>query len=210
MRKVIYALLFFLGHGAFAQQPVKVACVGNSITEGPGRKHRDSYPMQLQRKLGDAYLVKNLGVGARTLMKKGDFPFWREPQFKQAMVFKPDILIIKLGTNDSKPQNWIHKENFITDYVEMVEILKNNMPENGKIYLCLPAPVFEDNYGITEKVIVNEMTPMIRDVAKKTESEIIDLHEALKPYGELFPDGVHPNREGAGVLADAIKRHIQR
>ncbi|MFO7825103.1 MAG: GDSL-type esterase/lipase family protein [Cyclobacterium sp.] len=209
MRKIIYALFLLLGHGAFAQQPVKVACVGNSITEGPGRNHPDSYPLQLQKKLGNAYLVKNFGVSARTLLKKGDFPFWNEPQFEQAKAFEPDILVIKLGTNDSKPQNWVHKSSFLEDYVAMIDTYKKHMPDNGKIYLCLPVPVFEDNYGITEKIIVEEMVPLIREAARKTGTTVIDLHTALEPYISLFPDGVHPNKKGAKILAETIAENIQ-
>ncbi|WP_439482075.1 GDSL-type esterase/lipase family protein [Cyclobacterium plantarum] len=209
MRKIIYALFLLLGHGAFAQQPVKVACVGNSITEGPGRNHPDSYPLQLQKKLGKAYLVKNFGVSARTLMKKGDFPFWNEPQFEQVKEFEPDILVVKLGTNDSKPHNWIHKESFIEDYVAMIETYKKHMPASGKIYICLPVPVFEDNYGITEKIIVEEMVPLIKEVAMKTGSMVIDLHSALAPHAELFPDGVHPNKKGAKILAHTVAQNIK-
>jgi len=209
MRKIIYALFLLLGHGAFAQQPVKVACVGNSITEGPGRSHPDSYPLQLQKKLGNAYLVKNFGVSARTLLKKGDFPFWNEPQFEQVKVFQPDILVIKLGTNDSKSQNWVHKSSFLEDYVALIDTYKKHMPDNGKIYLCLPVPVFDNNYGITEKIIVEEMVPLIREAARKTGATVIDLHVALKPHINLFPDGVHPNKNGAKILAETIAENIQ-
>lgn len=209
MRKIIYALFLLLAQGAFAQQPVKVACVGNSITEGPGRNHPDSYPLQLQKKLGKAYLVKNFGVSARTLMKKGDFPFWNEPQFEQANAFEPDILVIKLGTNDSKPQNWIHKESFTEDYVAMIETFKKNMPEGGRIYICLPVPVFEDNYGITEKIIVEEMVPLIKEAAMKTGATVIDLHSALAAHAKLFPDGVHPNKKGARILAETVAENIR-
>ena len=39
---------------AVAQEPVKVACIGNSITYGSGIDNREqnSYPAQLQRMLG--------------------------------------------------------------------------------------------------------------------------------------------------------------
>ncbi|MBN1559648.1 hypothetical protein JW998_05320, partial [candidate division KSB1 bacterium] len=40
-----------------AQEPAKVACVGNSITYGAGIADQvnDSYPAQLQKLLGDGY-----------------------------------------------------------------------------------------------------------------------------------------------------------
>ncbi|WP_375585029.1 GDSL-type esterase/lipase family protein [Cyclobacterium xiamenense] len=210
MKKIICALLLFWSQEGSAQQHlVKIACVGNSITEGPGRNHPDSYPLQLQKLLGKNYEVKNFGVSARTLLKKGDFPYWNEPQFEQVQAYAPDILILLLGTNDSKPQNWAYKESFLEDYLEMISVIKSRMPQQGKIFLCLPVPVFEDNWGITEKVIVEEMTPLIREAAKRTGAGLIDLHLPLKPYGKHFPDGVHPNKHGATImaqrLADAIR-----
>lgn len=209
MKKIICAIFMLWGQGTYAQQPVKIACVGNSITEGPGRNHPDSYPLQLQKMLGKGYQVKNFGVSARTLLKTGDFPYWNEPQFQQVKKFQPDILIIKLGTNDSKPQNWAHKNAFLDDYVEMIRIFKEHMPDEGKVLLCLPAPVFEDNWGITEQVIVEEMIPLIREAARRTGAEIIDLHDSLESYAPLFPDGVHPDKEGAKMLAGTVANAIQ-
>ena len=210
MKKIICALLLLWSQEGSAQQPsVKVACVGNSITEGPGRNHPDSYPSQLQKILGKDYQVTNFGVSARTLLKKGDFPYWNEPQFEQVQAFAPDILILLLGTNDSKPQNWAYKDSFLEDYVEMISAIKRHMPEQGKIFLCLPVPVFDDNWGITEKVIVEEMTPLIREAAKRTGAVVIDLHLPLEPHGRHFPDGVHPNKAGAKIMAQTLAKAIR-
>lgn len=108
MKKLITCtVVFFISiFAVFGQiKPIKVACLGNSITQGPGRDHEDSYPLQLQDILGEKFKVENFGVSGRTLLKKGDFPYWNEPQLDEVKVFSPDILVIKLGTNDSKPQN---------------------------------------------------------------------------------------------------------
>ena len=90
---------------------VRVACVGNSITYGAGIKNRshDSYPSVLGRLLGDKYWVKNFGVSARTMLNKGDRPYMKEQAYQQALAFNPNIVVIKLGTNDSKSFNWVHK-----------------------------------------------------------------------------------------------------
>ena len=87
---------------------VRVACIGNSITDGHGIDMATAYgyPALLQKKLGSDYWVKNFGVSGRTMLNKGDFPYMNEVAWKDALAFKPDIVIIKLGTNDSKPQNW--------------------------------------------------------------------------------------------------------
>lgn len=54
--------------------PVRVACVGDSITFGTGADPGKSYPSQLQALLGSGWQVKNFGVGGRTLLRKGGPP----------------------------------------------------------------------------------------------------------------------------------------
>jgi acyl-CoA thioesterase-1 len=193
-----------------AQEPIRVACVGNSITQGPGRDNMNSYPLMMQKLLGDGYEVKNFGVSGSTLLKKGDLPYWEQAQFQEARAFKPDILVIKLGTNDSKPQNWAYKEDFLSDYQDMVAAFKEVMPEGGLIYLCLPVPVFEDNWGITESIIVKEMAPQIKKVARNAKASLIDLRKPFLKKKGLFPDGVHPNAEGNAQMAEIIAEQIRR
>lgn len=210
MKKWMFALLILLGVESLAQNPdgIRVACVGNSITEGPGRNNKNSYPLMMQKLLGDTYRVKNFGVSSSTLLKSGDFPYWDQPQYKEALEFKPDILIVKLGTNDSKPQNWKFKDDFVENYIELIESVKKVMPETGQVYICLPVPVFEDNWGITERILVKEMRPMLRKVARATDAKIIDLHKPFSSKEGLFPDGVHPNAEGNAQMAELIANII--
>ncbi len=202
----MFALLILLGVESLAQnqEGIRVACVGNSITEGPGRDNINSYPLMMQKLLGNAYWVKNFGVSGSTLLKKGDLPYWDQEQYTEALEFKPDILIVKLGTNDSKPQNWKFKEEFLDNYIELIESIKEVMPEDGKVYICLPVPVFEDNWGITERVLVKEMRPLLRKAARATGAKIIDLHNPFVKKAGLFGDGVHPNAEGNAQMAELI------
>lgn len=45
---------------------------------------------------------------------------------------------------------------------------------------------------------------MIKKVAKKNKLPVIDLHSAMDGMPELFPDHIHPNEEGAKVMAKAV------
>ena len=89
-----------------ADGPIRVACVGDSITYGSGVENREqnAYPAVLGRLLGERYEVRNFGVGGATLQKRGDKPYWSLDAYKDVTLFKPHIVVIKLGTNDSKPQ----------------------------------------------------------------------------------------------------------
>ena len=149
----------------FYSNPIKVACLGNSITYGSGipDRPRDSYPSQLQRMLGNKWIVRNFGVGGRTLLKKGDFPYWNEEAYAQAKSFLPDVVIIKLGTNDTKPQNWKYSSDFLPDFQALVEELRT-LPSLLKIYLCKPVPAYAVRCGERDRFwqIGSDLSPQIR------------------------------------------------
>jgi lysophospholipase L1-like esterase len=202
-------LALFASFSAFSQSPIKVAFVGNSITQGPGRDNPDSYPLQVAAMLGDSYEVKNFGVSGRTLLKKGDYPYWNEPQFQQVKDFQPDVVVIKLGTNDSKPQNWAHKADFVKDYLDLIAEFRAHMPKDGKVYVVMPVPVTRVNFGINPEVMNNEQRLMLMEIIQKSGAELIDLYTPLMEKPELLPDGVHPNNEGLRIMAAVVARRIR-
>ena len=188
---------------------VRVACIGNSITFGAGIKNRsrDSYPSVLSRMLGDGYWVKNFGVSARTMLNKGDHPYMNEPAYKNALAFNPNIVVIKLGTNDSKSFNWKYKADFMKDAQTMIDAFKA-LPAQPKIYLCYPSKAYLTGDGINDDIISKEIIPMIKKLARKNNLSVIDLHTAMDGMPELFPDRIHPNEKGAKVMAETVRRSI--
>ena len=188
---------------------VRVACIGNSITFGAGIKNRsrDSYPSVLARMLGDSYWVKNFGVSARTMLNKGDHPYMNELAYKNALAFNPNIVVIKLGTNDSKSFNWKYKADFMKDAQNMINAFKG-LPSQPKIYLCYPSKAYLTGDGINDDIISKEIIPMINKLAKKNNLIVIDLHTAMDGMPELFPDRIHPNEKGAQVMAKAVYQSI--
>ena len=188
---------------------VRVACIGNGITFGAGIKNRsrDSYPSVLARMLGDNYWVKNFGVSARTMLNKGDHPYMNEPAYKNALAFNPNIVVIKLGTNDSKSFNWKYKADFMKDAQNMINAFKG-LPSQPKIYLCYPSKAYLTGDGINDDIISKEIIPMIKKLAKKNDLSVIDLHTAMDGMPELFPDRIHPNEKGAQVMAKAVYQSI--
>ena len=182
--------------------PVKVACVGDSITQGTGAAEGKSYPSQLQSLCGDEWKIANFGVSARTLLKNGDFPYWKENAYQEALKLEPDVVIIMLGTNDTKPHNWKFEAEFVGDYTALVKSFQV-LPSKPKIYLCRPCPVPEPgNFEINEANIKEEIR-RINKLVKDLNLGMIDMHKALEGKPELLPDRVHPNTEGAGEMAKA-------
>ena len=129
--------------------------------------------------LGDKWKVGNFGVSGRTLLKKGDHPYWTEKAYQNALAFKPDVVIIMLGTNDTKPQNWKHKDEFVADYTELVKSFLT-LESKPRVYVCRPCPVpGTGNYGINEAG-VKEQIPLIDALAAKLNLGVIDMHAALE------------------------------
>ena len=207
MRKSLF-ILFLLASTVAHAQLQKVACVGNSITEGAAIAEGKRYPDVLGQLLGERYEVRNYGLGGRTLLKKGDNPYWKEQLYREVLEWQPDIVVIKLGTNDSKPQNWKYKDEFVADYREFIRSFEK-LASKPKVYVCLPIPVYKTAWGITEEVVKGEVIPLIKKAAKAERVEIIDLYTALVGYSAMIPDGVHPDAEGAKIIAETVYKAIK-
>ena len=198
-------------HQGPKKDAVRVACIGNSITDGFGIEMatQQGYPARLQRLLGNGYHVKNFGVSGRTMLNKGDLPYQNELAWRDALAFRPDIVIIKLGTNDSKPENWQYSKGFTDDLQLMVDALKANK-NNPRIILCTPIPAFKPTWNINDSVIVNGIPPIINKVAKKNKLQVIDLHTLYAHDGDkMLNDAIHPDAKGALRMAEIIAKALK-
>ena len=214
-------------HPAPQQDAIRVACIGNSITDGHGIEMApvNGYPALLQRQLGKDYLVKNFGVSGRTLLNHGDMPYMKETAWKDAQAFDPDIVVIKLGTNDSKPQNWKYAAEFKQDLQQMITTLcpalaqsakkrkksKNAQPVRPKIYLCTPIPAFKSSWNINDAVITNEIIPIQKEVAQQYGLQLIDLHTLFaNDVDKMQEDGIHPDGKGVRRIADIVAEALKK
>lgn len=191
-----------------AAQPVRVACVGNSITYGTGIADREhfSYPVQLQQMLGNGYVVGNFGKPGATLLYKGHRPYVEQPEFKEALRFKGDIAVIHLGINDTDPRNWPnYRDEFVKDYLSIMDSLRAANPK-VRFILARMTPIADRHprFQSGTKQWHDEIQTAIETVARVSGAELIDFHEPLYPYPNLLPDAIHPNPEGAGILAKTV------
>lgn len=208
----LIALLISICGFSVNAQTINVACIGNSITAGAGIKDatHNSYPAQLQAMLGDGYKVSNFGVSGTTLLKKGNNPYWDTPTYQRALQSKPNIVFIKLGTNDSKKTNREFLGDFKSNLHELVQSFAN-LDTHPRVILLLPLPSFgTDSDSIYDPVIKNKIIPLIQQVAYSDTLEVIDLYSLFADRQDLLPDKVHPNAEGAGLIAKRLARLIKQ
>ena len=194
---------------ANSQQPIKVACIGNSVTYGYGHENPSltSYPSQLAEMLGDDYEVGNFGKSGATLLRKGHRPYNEQEEFKKALEFAPDIAIIHLGLNDTDPRNWkYYKREFISDYVALIEAFEEVNPD-VEIYICRMTPIFHWHHRFKKgtRDWYWEIQATIENIAENiAEVKLIDLQETLYHRPDLMPDALHPNPEGVNLIAQRV------
>ena len=191
---------------------IKVSCVGNSITYGMrlDDRERESYPVRLQEMLGDRYEVANFGKSGATLLRHGHRPYFEQEEFRQAMAFAGDIVVIHLGINDTDPRNWPHfQDEFVGDYLALIDSLRSVNPR-ARFLIARMTPIgsHHSRFISGTKTWHGQIQEAIETVAHAAGAELIDFYEPLYHYPWMFPDAVHPNAEGAGILAKTVYQGI--
>jgi acyl-CoA thioesterase-1 len=181
-------------------QQLRVACVGDSITEMSG------YPAYTSELLGSKYLLGNFGVCGSQVLLGSDCSYMYSVAFKSAKEFQPHITVIMLGTNDACPNLEQHQGNLIEDYLMLVRGFEA-LVSKPKIWIAKPPPIFNEDLWLSGKVMDRIVIPAIEQIAKRAKLPLIDVYSALSDEG-YFVDGVHPNEKGARVIADVICKAI--
>lgn len=209
MRKfLVLSLCLFVCCALSAQQRIKVACVGNSITYGSGLSDRatQSYPVQLQQLLGERYEVENFGKPGATLLDRGHRPYTQQEEYRKALEFAGDIVIIHLGINDTDPRNWPnYRDFFVTDYLSLIDTFRKANPQT-RILIARMTPISDRHSRFLSgtRDWHGEIQTAIEAVARHASVQLIDFHEPLYPYPFLLPDAVHPTAEGAAIMAKTV------
>ncbi len=189
-------------------QKIKVACVGNSVTYGYGldRPEVNAYPAQLQRLLGDEFEVGNFGKSGATLLNKGHRPYMQQEEFKKAIAFAGDRVIIHLGLNDTDPRNWPnYRDEFVSDYLALIDSFRLVNPK-CKIAICRMTPISNrhQRFESGTRDWYWQIQKSIEEIAEIANVSLIDLQEGLYNRPDLLPDALHPNIEGAGIIASKV------
>jgi lysophospholipase L1-like esterase len=158
--------------------------------------------------LGDNYQVINYGASGRTLQDEGDTPYRKTGFIDHSQSIAPDIVVIMLGTNDSKSYNW-DTGRFEEQYIRLIQSYQS-LEEHPEIYITAPPAAFvlagKDTvvYDIDNSIIEKEIHEIVRNVAEQTGAVFIDMFEATKEHPEYFMDGVHGNQNGYNVIEGTV------
>lgn len=204
--------------------PIRVACVGDSITAG-ARVDADteSYPAQLQRLLGSDYIVENFGLGGATLLKSGRPNVWQ--RLDDVLSFEPEVVVISLGTNDTvggQRRNWENIAQFESDYIELIDQL-SRLATRPQLVLCTPTSMVlttpglapERHANLTErKPRLQALCRQVRDLVARQAGKkvsLLELNGVLedRPDWLTEQDGVHPNALGYLAIAEAVATAVR-
>lgn len=205
----------------------KIACIGDSITWGFTiiRRQKYGYPAVLEELLNKdsvekIFEVNNYGYNDSTARIDSEVPYVKKRVFSQAQKFLPNIALIMLGSNDTKKINW-SPEKYREGYNYIVDTF---IKCNSKVYLMTPPPVLnkieikeglEINrldptvLSLNNETLVNGVIPIIHQTAEEKGLAIIDINSAIGNISQ-YNDGIHPNREGARIIATTIYERLKK
>lgn len=209
----ILMVFSLFGFSQTSDQKIRVACIGDSVTKGFGLENPESqsYPAQLQAFLGSSYLVENFGVSGATLLGKGHHPYVLTDEYQRALAYKPQLVIIHLGLNDTDPRNWPNfRDDFISDYLNLIKSIQSPGSKLPKIFICRMTPIFSGHprFKSGTRDWFWQIQDEIERIAKAAHVGLIDLHTPLYSHPDLFKDAIHPDQNGAGIIAKTVFQYI--
>jgi lysophospholipase L1-like esterase len=176
---------------------IRVACVGDSITERSGYTHK------LQTMLGVDYTVGNFGVSGSTVSADSKIPYLNQSQFKKAQDFNPNVVVIMLGTNDANPEIAYNETSFESDYARIIRAFQS-LQSAPQIVVAYSPPIFADNSAWNNTYLVSTVIPKINSLADQMDLPTVDMYDAFGNHSDYFMDGIHPNNDGSTLIASTM------
>jgi len=208
---LLLVFLLFLSSCATKEQDtgrlatLEIICLGDSITYGYklADQARQSYPAQLSKQAHGRWHVLNFGVNGATVISKGDIPITAQKVYQRVIRSRPDVVVVMLGTNDTKNNNWIYLDEFVNDYTSLIERIQD-LPSNPHVIVCSVPPIFIDYPNGINAEREDAINILVKKVATITKADFLDIYTLMSQEPGLFLDGVHPNRLGAQEIATLV------
>jgi acyl-CoA thioesterase I len=190
---------YFLANQFPLSEPIRVACVGDSLTQST------EYPYDLWNLLGNqSYSLRNFGAGSTTVSLQSETPYMNTTVFRDALNFQPNIVIIMLGTNDAQPSLHQFNASFVGDYMKLVMAFQG-LSSKPEVWVVLPPPIISNqSVKMDSAYFEDTIIPGIMQAANKTDVPVIDVYSTFAEHPDYYLDGVHVNSKGAKLIADTI------
>ena len=246
MKEMLLSAFFtiILITGTQAEDTIKIMPVGNSITAGehykyPPLEERTGYRKDLYEMLiNSGYRVDFVGSQNHGIRSEDDkdwydwnceaYPGWKIPDIADRVgialkTYKPDILLVHVGTNG---RDWNNKPGQVKDMIDMINdfSVDNNQPMT--VFLCLIINRFKGGDTLTTR-FNKEVAGMVDTrTGDKIEIIVVDMENgagldysddppdpnSIPPYeggdmlGATYPgvdyDVYHPNDKGNTKMAE--------
>lgn len=210
----------------------RIACCGDSITFGLcATDVHNSYPSVLQNLLGEKFEVGNFGVSGATAISGYEprpdkyLPYVVSTEYKQALKFEPDIVVLMLGMNDGNPTHHFNSENdgfiiknYLNLYRSTLEKIMDtfiDLPSSPELYLVkttamkrVANELFTQSYVDSFTANLEKIRNIQEIVAKEKKVCIVDTVDEMQ-NAAYYSDGCHLSDEGYAKLAEIIYKTLQ-
>lgn len=205
---------------------IKVACVGDSITQGINSSDPKNmtYPAYIQEMLGYDYYVLNAGLSGYSICNIDGYAYHKSKQFTESCELRPDVVLFALGTNDANPtpdqpyKNWEDPQYdrtnvFIKSTNALLDAYVTANPD-VQIIMILPASLFKvgaDGWNAEAWTanIVKYAHPLLVQIAKERNLQTVDMFPWSQENKAVFTDGLHPKDLTYKVFARYIYDNIK-
>ena len=181
-----------------SRSPASATASRAGPSSGAGRS--SSYPAQLQAMLGERFCVRNFGVNGHAVQRSADRPYWSSDAFTPSSAFEPDVVLIMLGTNDSRGDNWKGVGPFSADYRELVAHYQS-LESSPRVWLLTPPALFRLGRSAKVRYGMDEQATPGDDVARSR-----NLRASSDAASSTSTDPRQTIRRRSGSMACTLER----
>ncbi|MFA6715255.1 MAG: GDSL-type esterase/lipase family protein [Victivallaceae bacterium] len=185
------------------KEPVRVLCMGDSITVGIGLRNRgkNRYAKILENLLREKFGYSQIYVESRAV-GGADLVWARTWCLRDFYQQRPDLVTVHFGYND-KSRKFSAKffTGSLNDYLDKISAVTNG---KTAVLLFATIPGIGPRYNM-----LDDYSDAVKSLAQNRNINCLDLHTVFKKMGKFvirsyFADMAHPNERGHELMAQKI------
>lgn len=177
------------------RSPIRVVCIGDSITQGTGSTEQGEYswPAQLQKLLGSGYVVFDNAMHGCTLAS------WQKGWMNESTsLLNADIIICAIGTNDYiGGRTTFNAETYKAAYTDFLKRAGGYSTVSPRIYVSKPPRLPSEDLKARA-----EVWKMFDEISAENNWPTVDFLAPLSGQSQNYTDGLHLNNRGYAIMAE--------